>query len=335
MSEDLLNLKPDEEVVILRIGDRRLGESDKRSLSPSALASYDVCGRRGQFYQDKTLPRANVSGTARGRAWHAGMEAFNWSQPDVWSIDALYKECELVLNDLMREPDFVMNPGDSTQSMTEALWIMCTTFVSGSPALRWDGNDRMGIEVRVTADLGSKHHFMPGIIDAVMRTDTHGPVGVDYKSAGRAWGGAKALGDPRKMVQPALYAEAWEQTTGMPMDWFAMDVMTLKGRFDRIWVPTSKAHRTPLIERWLETSESIVLHEGAGIPMPTNPDHILCSAKWCNYWNICPMGEAYDNILYPPQFQIVDDPADNQQHVKSSRAVREWYARISKKENDQ
>ena len=287
-------------------------DDTRDTLSPSALSSFEICGARGEHYKDPDIPRTNTLGTARGRAWHAAMEFYNTfpdleQQSTIDMIDQLDAVALVRLTEVVGEDNFEWQEGDDFPEVLEQLHVMVESYCKAEPSVRWaeDGISTLAIERGVFADMGSPSHVMPGVIDVVKlvlpaEVGAKGTVvGVDYKSAGRAWGGRKALGDPRTVIQPPLYAEAWEQVTGDPMDWFAMDVMTVKGKFQRVWYPTSKPHRQPFIDRWKAVSAQIAMHQEQGLPMPTNPGHMLCSPKWCSYWDICPMGAEYDSVLNP------------------------------------
>lgn len=275
----------------------------RKTLSPSALSSYEICGRRGQFYQDKDIPRVQTLGTARGRAWHTAMENYNVS-PE-WEGDPhlealLLSSAVNELNGIVASDEYVAQPGEDVDAVIIELSVMCSAFANADPSVRWAerGIKRIAVEGGVLGDFGSTTHVMPGVVDAVM--DVNGDhIGVDYKSAGRAWGGSKLDGDPRKLIQPPLYAEAWSQMHGVEMNWFCMDVMTVKGRFDRVWVRTDKTARQPFVDRWLSIAEQVEMYSSLDLEMPTNPGHILCSAKWCAYWDRCPMGAEYDKVLVP------------------------------------
>lgn len=303
MSIDL-DIKPTEDALAHAIN----GQPELRdTLSPSALGSFEICGARGEYYKDPNQPRTNTLGTARGRAWHAAMEHYNTFQATLEAAPVtmrseLYGAAVTEFNDVTSALDMTWFPGDSRTDVLAELMVMVDAFCAADPSVRWHepGISTIAIEKGVLADMGSPIHVMPGIIDAVKLVGET-VVGVDYKSAGRAWGGEKAKGDPRKVIQPALYAEAWEQTNPNQgtMDWFCMDVMTVKGKFQRIWYRTDRAARQPFIDRWKSVSAQIAMHQANGLPMPYNPGHILCSEKWCSYWSVCPMGAEFQAVLDP------------------------------------
>ncbi len=113
-----------------------------------------------------------------------------------------------------------------------------------------------------------------------------------FGTAGRKWGGSKAQGDPRKLPQAALYAEAWFRLTGEEVNWVSYDVMTKQGKLERIWVKTNAKIRETFVQKWVSTSNEIAMYKAAGMALPANPGSNLCSPKWCGFWDICDFGEA-------------------------------------------
>lgn len=282
----------------------------RKTLSPSALSSYEICGRRGQYYHDPTIPRKSSMGTAIGSAWHAALEWYDlarmgqveWAEED--PVPVMQGVAVKTLADRMADESFEWRDGDpSTEEAVAQLHVMLESWAATDVGAKWDGDTETNIEivaseVEVFADFGSEHHIFHGYLDRVVRVDGT-LVGTDNKSTGRAYGGRKGSGDPRELPQAPLYAEAWSQEFGEEMNHFAFDVTTKAGKFQRIWVPTSPLVRAPFIERWRNVSESIALHESKGLDMPCNPSHFLCSEKWCDYYKICPMGAPVDELMAP------------------------------------
>lgn len=262
------------------------------TLSPSALGAYEICGRRGQFYHDRSIPRTTTITLALGSAYHHVLEhAYNTGEVE---LPALTKVGLDFLEDAANADDFISMPGDmDLLEAGEKLEAMVVAWAS-TEGTRW--HNIHAIEYRVEADLG-EHHRMLGYIDLVVNDPLNGIILVDHKTAGRMWGGAKVEGDPRKLVQAALYAESYALQTGEEPSHFAYDVMTYAGRFKRVWVNVDSVARAPFIDRWREVSDSIFIHEANDIPMPTNPSSFLCSPKWCSYWELCPMGAELDSRL--------------------------------------
>lgn len=269
------------------------------TLSPTALSAYEICGRRGQYYQDPNIPKGPpTAAMARGSAYHKALEFYNTLRLNGEPLPDKHEMLEVMghtLQGIVDQPDFEWADGAEKVDTVDALARMVTRWWTPSePHIRWDqpGIEVVAVETQLFVSEFGRIHDFNGYADVIYDVPTLGHVGVDHKSTGKAWGGMKAAGDPRKLVQAPLYAEAYERRTGIPMDWFVFDVMTVAGKFQRVWVPTNLVARAPFITRWEEISESINLHRLAGLDMPTNPGHILCTEKWCQFWTICPMGES-------------------------------------------
>ena len=289
-------------------------EIRKPHLSPTALSAYETCGRRGQFYHDPDIPRVTTQGLAKGSAWHWGMETFGrarmyYGDDVVESIDKaeLAERLEAImvgyLGETMARDDYeTLDDDETVETVVSQLWTMLQSWMS-EPSNMWmgEGVEIQAVEERVQVELGADNHQFLGYLDAVMRVPEYGVVGVDYKSAGKAWahqkdGHGKGDGDARKLPSAPLYAEAWLRDTGEEMDWFAFDVMTVAGKFERVWVDVRPEVRKTFISNWIATSDMIELYREAGMDMPTNPSSFLCSPKWCSFWIYCPMGEGLDKI---------------------------------------
>jgi hypothetical protein len=284
-------------------------EIRKPTLSPTALGNYLTCGRKGQYYHDPDIPGVTTLGLALGSAWHHGLETYGLARMYVGDteVQALTPEhltetmhavCVGYLTEMVARDDMVWQEGEDIADAYAELWAMTVTWVT-EPTNRWMGPGITieEVEMHVRVDLGSEFHEFNGYMDGVYRTAEHGPVGVDYKSAGKRWahnkdGHGKGDGDVRKLIQAPLYAEAYLRMTGEEMNWFVYDVMTKKGVFERVWVWVGPEVRALFVKRWVDTSNSIELHRAASMDLPHNPDNFLCSPQWCSYWEICDMGEG-------------------------------------------
>lgn len=280
----------------------------KPTLSPTALGNYELCGRRGQYYQQKIIPTVTTVGLGLGGAWHTAMETYQQSRmyygdnllklmPHDMLVENLFQIAMGAFSEEANGDDFLWGKGESVGEVAERLHRMVSKWASDF-SYQWmsEGYSPVATEEEVVVELGSEHHVMRGYIDLILETP-QGIIGVDHKTAGRAWGGAKAAGDPRKLIQAPLYAEAWLRQTGQSLDWFCYDVMTYAGKFQRVWVNVKTAVRAPFIERWNEVSELIHAYDSTGAALPTNPSNNLCSEKWCSFWSICPMGDALDRTI--------------------------------------
>jgi hypothetical protein len=278
------------------------------TLSPSALSNYEICGRRGQFYQDPEVVRVGTNlGLARGGALHKALEVFGearlyYGDSMVGGLDysEIYDAAVAIAfghfgAEMLRD-DMLVGDDDPDEYLN-SLATMLQTWVSEPSHMWFDTHVSIrAVEQEVFVDFGSPNHLFHGFIDAVYDVASHGVVGVDYKTANRRWGGAKRDGDPRLLIQAPLYAEAWTRTTGEEMNAFAYDVYLPDGRFDRVWVDTNADVRAVFVERWNEVSDMVATFRKAGLDLPTNPSHFLCSEKWCEFWEMCPMGAELDRM---------------------------------------
>jgi len=253
----------------------------------------------------------------RGSVWHQEMEWWNIKHKENGAeFKAFFPDLRTNLTDIMADGvsdalvynrDAWEEAGVLAEMNAEMLDVatdlvkMTDVFLNADDETQWV---TPGVEVAAHEELlyvenfqDTSHDFI-GYADAVLRVPgVYGVVGVDYKATGKAWGGAKGSGDPRKLVQPPLYAEAWEQMHSEPMDWFVMDVMTKAGKFQRVWVPTGWEVREPFLGRWTDVVQDIDSHRDQGHNHPTNPSHFLCSVDYCDYWDFCPMGQPLtDNM---------------------------------------
>lgn len=288
-------------------------DSRRPTLSPSALSDYEICGRRGQYHHDPTIPKGPPTiNMARGVAFHRALERLNTKRTEGmrWTTGRHIEDALVIAKNHLSNVNHGYEPSlFSAEEIAESeaiLTLVLQTYFQGGPALQWrePGIKLTEYEALLYVPGFGTHHAFHGYADAIYEVPEVGMVGVDYKLAGKMWSGAKLAGDPRVLIQAPLYAEAYERLhPGVRMDWFAYDLFTIGGRFERIWVPTNAALRAPFIRRWEEVSASIKLHEDAGLPMPTNPSHILCSEKWCGFWTICPMGEPLTEAMAQVSYQ--------------------------------
>ncbi len=289
-------------------------EIRKPTLSPTAMSNYETCGRRGQFYHDPDIPRSSGQGQSRGSAWHKAMEIYGLARlyygdhvvaliDDTDLMDRLLAIIVGSLMEQMADPDYETLDDDlTTEELLAQMWVMLQSWMA-DPSNRWLGGEVKieAVEAEVWVEFGADNHQFRGFIDAVYRVPDYGVVIVDYKTAGRAWahqkdGHGKGDGDPRKLPSAAYYAEGWLRATGEEVDWVAFDVMTVAGKFERVWVDVKAEIRKTFIDRWVETSNMIEMFRAMDMDMPTNPSSILCSPKWCSFWTYCPMGEGLDKI---------------------------------------
>jgi hypothetical protein len=129
-------------------------------------------------------------------------------------------------------------------------------------------------------------HLAHGTIDLVLEDPNGWTVLVDHKTAGKKW--PKGKEDPRKNIQAPWYVYWWSTLNETDKVYFAFDVMTYGGTFERRPVyPTLK-------------DQELVLAKAkfyAGILSTLGPDDLagntssaLCSERYCDSWAACPHG---------------------------------------------
>jgi hypothetical protein len=259
--------------------------------------------RRGHYYATDVPTPPPTLGLVVGGVWHRLLEDHFRTRSEHDELDVAPAHSLELVNYMRQTAEIQMvkaeaegisyAEGESLEQGIGWLHVMIGTFCFDPPT-RWDGKAITAVEAEIRADLGSPHHTIHGYLDLVVDDDEHGPVGVDHKSAGKPWRGAKAEGDPRRLIQAPLYAEAWTRITGQQMNWFAYDVMTYGGLFDRVWVDVSPEIRAPFVERWVQMSHLIHVYTEAGLTPPVNPSSFLCSSKYCPWWEVCPAGAGLD-----------------------------------------
>lgn len=113
---------------------------------------------------------------------------------------------------------------------------------------------------------------------------------VDHKTARRKWAANKS--QPHKTIQPTWYkhwwAQVWEQLHGETPDVaFHYDIMQHQGfRFERREAHTSNAAVRFAIDQAQHMAEALE----SGRRLTVSPEHPLCDARWCDWFDECPAG---------------------------------------------
>jgi hypothetical protein len=173
-----------------------------------------------------------------------------------------------------------------------------------------DGYRVIGTEVSFTHEwVGG--HLAHGTIDLVLEDPNGWTVLVDHKTAGKKW--PKGKEDPRKNIQAPWYVYWWSTLNETEKVYFAFDVMTYGGTFERRPVyPTPK-------------DQELVLAKAkfyAGILSTLGPDDLagntssaLCSERYCDAWAACPHGagpvEGIGDAPHPASMSRMDAGLDS------------------------
>lgn len=113
----------------------------------------------------------------------------------------------------------------------------------------------------------------------------------DLKTSGKRWSEDRAHTSP----QPTLYRESIKEVTGEYPESMQFDILV--------------SNKTPVLQT-IETKRGddeikilarqfnlMIFSIKAGIFPPAEPDHWMCSSKWCGYYFTCPYIPAHRKIL--------------------------------------
>lgn len=142
----------------------------------------------------------------------------------------------------------------------------------------------VAVEEKMTAEVPGLPVPLLGIIDVLDKSGWC----PDLKSAGRKWAAGKENGN----MQPPIYSYLIKATRGIDAT-FSFEVITHKGEHQPVPVATKPADLAPIIAR----AQVLLFNVNAGVFLPAEPGHWMCSPKWCGYWWSCLHVPAYRKIM--------------------------------------
>jgi len=258
----------------------------------STLGAFDICLRRGQYELTTSVPRTNSEASVVGTAYHAGLEAYYTIRKENGFYQPTEGPLMKAILDVAHEAyvrEAMLIPDTGWDTDWNRAWDKVVDMLDHYfRAKRYWPEEYLviGVEHQFTIPWinGWDAH---GTIDLVLL----GPDGpedhilVDHKTAGKRWPQGKE--SPRKNNQPPFYCWAWGQLTGVPPR-FVFDVMSYNLTFERREAtPTSNQ-----IELVLSKAKQVTALLDSGLELPANPGSMLCSEKWCRFWDHCPHGAA-------------------------------------------
>lgn len=260
-------------------------------VSPTLLNTADICPRRAQFYNDRTLPRGFSESSVIGTAYHAGLETYYLVRqatgevvPAEATVIACYDAVTASFDNFVdhQPADFTWETDHAT-AVGVAQGMIGKYFEGGC---YWPANFRVeATEIPFYLPTDTPGWIRTGVMDLAVRDTEFGHLWlVDHKTAGKKWKAGK--GEPRTNNQPAMYIDAWEKATGERPDGFAFDVMTYAGVFERRGITVTDHD----IDHYLAKEAVLLPLLNSKVALPPNTSSFLCSAKWCDYWSICPFG---------------------------------------------
>jgi hypothetical protein len=269
----------------------------KTHLSPSALDSVDICLRRAAYNRRKSNPRRSGEARAAGTAYHAGLEyIYNrfkdavvdpgfYTPPMRASVQQAAFEA---LDEEAATEGFEWST--SPAETRERVAFMLDSYANGGHVWSPDDYEVLGVEYGWDLPLpGVEGWRVKGFMDLVVREHRTGDIIIiDQKTSGKKWPQTKHL--PHRQNQAPLYVWAWWQITGERPAYFAFDVMTYKGDFERRRCDVEDRHIKVTLEKAIGVS---LLFQSTPIDwMPGNPTSNLCSDRFCDFYGECPFGAA-------------------------------------------
>jgi hypothetical protein len=256
----------------------------------SLIGSAETCLKRAAYSLADPVYKTGEA-RAIGTAYHKGLETYyslrqehGFHVPDQTERLALE---QVAHEEFDREVDKAARPGSwetrsaSASTRSATCWLRTANGEHYWP----DGYRVIGTEVSFTHEWYNGH-LAHGTIDLVLEDPNGWTVLVDHKTAGKKW--PKGKEDPRKNIQAPWYVYWWSTLNETDKVYFAFDVMTYGGTFERRPVyPTLK-------------DQELVLAKAkfyAGILSTLGPDDLagntssaLCSERYCDSWAVCPHG---------------------------------------------
>jgi hypothetical protein len=267
----------------------------------SLIGSAETCLKRAAYSLADPVYKTGEA-RAIGTAYHKGLETYYMIRQEHGFF--VPHEGDLEGIELCAAAEFdreVEKAGDtwawetSLDACQDKIRNMLRTYFTGSHS--WGGGGMgfywpegyrvIGTEVSFTHEWYNGH-FAHGTIDLMLEDPNGWTVLVDHKTAGKKW--PKGKEDPRKNIQAPWYVYWWSKLNETEKVYFAFDVMTYGGTFERRPVyPTPK-------------DQELVLAKAkfyAGILSTLGPDDLagntssaLCSERYCDSWAVCPHGSG-------------------------------------------
>ena len=269
-------------------------------VSQTILNNADVCLRRAEYarHEEKFFSDQTICGTG----YHAGLEVYYLNRlqnpdevvPSPAIVEAAYDQAGLLIQ---AERDH------AGPRMKWNLWSTVPEIVAGAQGMLhayfsqgcyWPEDWKViGVEQQLLMPAHVAGWHQRSTIDLVLRQRESGLlVLADHKSATKPWKRDKE--SYRKTNQPAMYVDGWERATGERPDAFVFDIMTLNGLFERRTAQVTNATIEGMIEKQRTILPLLEKANAGELELPGNTQSFLCSEKWCDFWDRCPFGAAFD-----------------------------------------
>lgn len=253
-----------------------------RSLRQSTMGTADVCLRRVGFELDPAVAGGTSEARICGTAYHAGLEA-HYNGGATSPLVAARETFDAISEGFDR-----WEQGSRQEALERVMSMIRRYFEDGC---QWDlSHQVIGVEQEWYAPL-NEGLCLRGTIDLVLRAPGGGIILVDHKTAGRKW--QKGKESARKNNQATLYLWAWWRLTG-ELGRFSFDVMTYAGDFERRVVTRESNEFTGMLQKAISLANLLDI---CPVEMlPPNTTSPLCSEKFCDFWAVCPWGQALETF---------------------------------------
>lgn len=273
----------------------RIQSGEYQVLRQSTIGDADVCLRRVQYGRR----HGGGTGEARvvGTGYHAGLahyyehrrlgEATN--RADI--IDAALAAFEQACGEHGGVQEWDTSRHEATGRVVD--------FIDGyfGGGHQWpDSYEILAVEQTFAMPLPWPGWAAWGTFDLVVR-DGGGQVVVvdDHKTAKRKWKAGKE--SPRKNVQQIWYRHWAARLYDLEPDQVHFTFSTIgTWGFERRPAPRNGYEISQLFLK-AHSLTSLIAQMDDGCEMPPNTDSFLCDARWCDHWDRCPFGEAFDRGL--------------------------------------
>ena len=266
-----------------------------RPMRQSTLGDADICLRRMQYNaagENRKESEARIQGTA----YHAALEVYYRAR---LSFPTMLRPGDLTLQSMYDAADTALRPEGpvewttSLDETTERVRGLVDRYIDGEC---WWGDawEIQAVEQSFYAPL-TAGWAVYGTWDLVVKSKLDGQVViVDHKTAGKKWDRTK--GAPRKGAQAPWYAHWRRELFGLEeLPGFAFDVMSIRdSTFERRFIQIQESEVTAVVRRGVDTAKLLEFSDRCGFDLPTNTTSNLCSASWCDSWNVCPSGARMD-----------------------------------------
>jgi hypothetical protein len=180
-----------------------------------------------------------------------------------------------------------------TETAHESIGLMLTSYFNTPDAIYPDDWTVLGVEVpfELPFAYGDTRN---GSMDLAVLAPDGGVVVDDQKTAGKRWPENKHK--PRKAHQASWYVSAARQLwPDAPYYRFVFSIMTYKGQFERRVSDPEPRHEAAADQLLFDHVALYKVAKANGLDLPANPSSNLCSPEYCDWWDVCPFGQALDS----------------------------------------